>query len=139
MATVRAPKHTKRFLYLHKTLLDNGGYSNKLCRTDEDNGYQVTGVILVGYCPDTLAYFNALYHHAKRSFRKLTQDSATCGKVTKSPSVQGFTLLLFNATEFLRGWEPEVLKTYDNWTQYKPYKAVDGKLWTIEKNIQFSY
>jgi len=54
-----------------------------------------TAVILVGYCPDTLAYFNAMFDEARKSFPDLKACDVTCGKVIRSESVKGFTVILF--------------------------------------------
>lgn len=64
--------------------------------------------ILIGYCPDTLAYFQAMYAEARKSFPELRPENCTCGKVTGSRTVQGFTLLSFPLTgekHEIEGWE----------------------------------
>lgn len=86
MATVELPDHAQKRIYKA---------SRRAC-------------ILVGYCPDTLAYFDALFIEAKKSFPWLKAENATCGKVTNSHSVQGFTLLTFllpdDAPLDVEGW-----------------------------------
>jgi hypothetical protein len=61
----------------------------------KDNGDGVL-VYLVGYCPDTLSYFNGLFLDARKSVSGLDASTAICGKVKKSDSVQGFTLMLID-------------------------------------------
>lgn len=66
------------------------------------------GVILVGYCPDTLAYFNALAAEAKKSFPDLTDDDIACGRVCDSPVVNQFTVIVFQVhgkKRKIAGWE----------------------------------
>lgn len=53
------------------------------------------GVILVGYCPDTLLNFMALFQIAQRDFPKIKMENVNCGKVTKSDTIKGYTLILF--------------------------------------------
>lgn len=53
-------------------------------------------VYLVGYCPDTLSYFNGLFLDALKSVPDLDASKATCGKVVRSDSCQGFTLMLID-------------------------------------------
>ncbi len=66
---------------------------------------QATAVILVGYCPDTLAYFNAIFDEARKSFPDLKPDQVTCSKVSKSDCVQGFTMILFRVpNKPVKGW-----------------------------------
>ncbi len=66
--------------------------------------------ILVGYCPDTLDYFLALYEEAKKSFPDLKIGDVTCGKVTQSSSVKSFTLIIFNI--------PGEKRTVDGWDDW---------------------
>lgn len=63
-------------------------------------------VIMVGYCPDTLAYFNAMFTEAKRSFPNLNAENVICGKVTRSNCVKGYTLIIFDCpNEPVDGWD----------------------------------
>lgn len=88
--------------------------------------------ILIGYCPDTLECFQAMYEAAKKSFPALTPGDVTCGRVTQSSYNKGFTLILFQATPFLKGW-----KFVDADT---PFIGADGKEWDIRpRGIDFSY
>jgi len=67
-----------------------------------------TGVVLVGYCPDTLAYFLAMYEEAKKTFPQLKMNDCTCSKVHTSNCIKGFTVLLFNVSGEKReyaGWD----------------------------------
>jgi len=50
---------------------------------------------LVGYCPDTLAYFQALFEDAKKTFPDLDAKDCTCSKVRRSSSKDGFTYFGF--------------------------------------------
>ena len=54
-----------------------------------------TAFILVGYCPNTLAYFQVMFDDAQKTFRTLNAAHVTCGQVTRSSSIQGFTLITF--------------------------------------------
>lgn len=65
-------------------------------------------VILVGYCPDTLAYFNAMFDEAKKTFPDLHPGGVTCGKVLESSYVKGFTVILFDVPN----------KPHEGWTYY---------------------
>lgn len=132
------PKHTQLRLYLHNEMDRKSGQRTKELQKEGKN-FVVTGVVLVGYCPDTLDYFNALYEHAKLSFPNLAQSEITCGKVTKSSNIQGFTLLIFSLTAHLKGWEPVIEETNEHYTSYKPYKAPNGELWSVYKNLDFNY
>lgn len=70
------PKHTKKYI-----VQDNNGIGVKL-------------VYLVGYCPDTLAYYNAFFKDAQKHFENLDSTTAICGKVRKSVCCQDFTLMI---------------------------------------------
>ena len=59
-----------------------------------DNAGNGQLVILVGYCPDTLAYFAGLFQDAKRSCPDIREEDAVCSKVRKSNCHYGFTLML---------------------------------------------
>ena len=63
--------------------------------------------ILVGYCPDTLNYFLALFDKAKESYPELTLGEVTCSKVKKSSWCEGFTLITFPVKSKARGWNIE--------------------------------
>ncbi len=53
--------------------------------------------LLVGYCPTTIAYFQALAEELRKTFPEAKDEDLYCGQVTKSHSVDGFTLLRWNA------------------------------------------
>ncbi len=57
--------------------------------------YRERAYIMIGYCPDTLAYFNAMYQEALKSFPDLTEEECECGKIRKSSWCFGFTYLTF--------------------------------------------
>lgn len=127
MATV--PKHTTQHLYLNW----------KDGKPERRNGI-ITGtfVMLVGYCPDTLDYFNALFRKARKSFPKLSQEGVICGKVTKSDRIQGFTLLMFPAGNLLKGWELQEIQQ-QHYTEYAPFIA-NGREWRVEHgSIDFNF
>lgn len=66
------------------------------------------GVILVGYCPDTLAYFQALANEAKKDFPDIDDGEIICSQVTRSSSIHGFTVILFTVPGEKRevaGWD----------------------------------
>lgn len=87
---IKLPEHTQKRIYWNKD--STGGVA----------------CILVGYCPDTLAYFRAMFKLAKKSFPDLIEEECTCGKVSRSSSIQGFTLLLFHleSRKFeIDGWD----------------------------------
>ncbi len=67
-------------------------------------------VILVGYCPDTLDRFVGLYKEAKKDFPGLKPEDVTCSKVTKSDSIQGYTIIMF---PFKKG-----PKNPEDWEEY---------------------
>jgi hypothetical protein len=69
-------------------------------------GDGATACVLVGYCPDTLAYFQVMFEEAKKSFPELTASDVTCAKVTSSPSIKGFTIILFECDKKpVDGWD----------------------------------
>ena len=70
------PEHTRRYVVWN------------------DSGTHGRMVLLVGYCPDTLDYFRALFDDAKRAVPEVREADATCGKVTSSKSVKSFTLMV---------------------------------------------
>ena len=73
---MKIPKHTEGRVYWNES---EGGHV----------------FLLVGYCPDTLAYFTALYEHAKKTFPDLKSEDVTCGKIQKSRDIYGFTFIKF--------------------------------------------
>ena len=74
--------------------LSKHGNVRKLLHCDEGTG-KTTAYILVGYCPDTLAYFRYLAELARKDFPKLKDEDIICGKVKQSDWCYGFTLILF--------------------------------------------
>jgi len=73
----KAPKHTKKRIYWNK------------------EGTSANVFLLVGYCPETLEYYDALYKEAKKDFPNLKKEEVQCGRVTKSNTIQGYTLIRF--------------------------------------------
>jgi hypothetical protein len=64
--------------------------------------------ILVGYCPDTLDNFLALFNDARKTFPGLRLEDISCGKVSKSNTIYGFTLIRFDVKgprKKYRGWD----------------------------------
>lgn len=125
-----APDHTQHRIYLHNTFNDRGFHV--VGDFQKRNGkFAATGVVLVGYCPDNLEYFNLLYRHAKESFPELQESAIQCGRVRRSSTIQGFTLLMFDLTEIL------------NWDRLphpnKPYVSATGVEWPVFVNIEFEY
>lgn len=49
---------------------------------------------LVGYCPDTFEHFLGLLEELKIKLPSANISKATCGKVTKSHYIQGFTVVI---------------------------------------------
>ncbi len=83
----------------------DNGYALKRIYAPKDR-VSATACILVGYCPDTLAHFQAIYEEAKKSFPHLTPEMVTCGKVHESSYVKGFTLVIFDCPrKKVKGWE----------------------------------
>lgn len=74
--SIRVPKHARKYVYWK----ENGG----------------SLVYLVGYCPDTLAYFNGMFNDALKSVPNLDANNVICSKVKKSDSVEGFTLMMID-------------------------------------------
>lgn len=141
MTTV--PKHAQRRIYLHNQIdQKTGQYTDKLVMSGDD--FVATGVILVGYCPDTLDYFRALYRHAKEAFPLLEECEVTCGKVKKSDSIDGYTVLVFGLTNHLSGWRPmedernSVKHGNHRYIQYLPYKTGEIEI-PVFVNIDFGY
>lgn len=60
--------------------------------------------ILVGYCPDTLEYFLAIFEEAKKSYPELTLGEVICSKVKESGWCKGFTLITFSVKTKAKGW-----------------------------------
>ena len=74
------PAHTKRFV---------------VWQNDSSGG---TLVYLVGYCPDTLAYYMGMFLDAQKYVADVDPNTAICGKVTKSISCKSHTLCLINVS-----------------------------------------
>lgn len=68
-------KHTTKHIYWH------------------ENGGQV--FLLVGYCPTTLDCYDLLFREAKKDFPALKKSECHCGRVTRSNTVDGHTVLTF--------------------------------------------
>ena len=64
------------------------------CIVVDDNGIGQKIVYLVGYCPLTLAYYNALFTDAQKYFTNLDPEKAFCGKVRESAFILGYTLMI---------------------------------------------
>ena len=60
--------------------------------------------ILVGYCPNTLNYFSALFEEAKKSYPELSMGEVTCSEVRKSDWCKGYTLITFSVNKKAEGW-----------------------------------
>lgn len=88
---MKAPKHTEARIYWHK------------------EGSRA--FVLVGYCPDNLEYFLALYEWARERFPKLKRKDCNCGKIIKSGSIQGYTFLSFPVSGEMRD-----IPNFDNFT-----------------------
>lgn len=79
--SVKVPKHARKYVYW------------------KPGGPMVDGgvlVYLVGYCPDTLSYFIAMFRDASKSVPNLDASTAICGKVKRSDSVAGFTIMMID-------------------------------------------
>jgi len=74
--TPKLPTHIERYVIWNKSA--NGG---KL-------------ITLVGYCPDTLAYYKLFFEDAQESVPEIREDLAICGKVQASLSKKNFTLMV---------------------------------------------
>lgn len=79
---INCPKHRKKRIYWH-----------------EGRG---KGVILVGYCPDTLAYFIAMTEEARKDF-EIDYANVTCGRVRWPSSMLHFTFIMFDIDGPQRG------------------------------------
>lgn len=89
MKAIKPPKHTQRRIVWHS---DRQGQA----------------IMLVGYCPDTLPYFLGLANELKRTFPDADPEEMICAKVSKSSTIQGFTVLLCPVNgpkRKVRGWE----------------------------------
>lgn len=75
VSIAKPPKHTRRYV-----IWNEDGIGGSL-------------IYLVGYCPDTLAYFMGLFLDAKKHVPSIDANDAICSKVKKSAFVQGFTLM----------------------------------------------
>ena len=84
--TVTCPPHASKIIYWDKK--DKRGRA----------------FILVGYCPNTLDYFLALFEEAKKSYPELTLGEVTCSKVKESGGYKGFTLITFSVKTKAKGW-----------------------------------
>ena len=73
---VTLPRHTTKHIQWNK---DGNGCS---------------AFILIGYCPDTLAYFQAMADKLKEAFPHVKDEDITCGKVTYSDYCKGFTIIV---------------------------------------------
>ena len=87
-------------------------YARRIAYWDKDKKCGL-GFIMVGYCPDTLDYFLALYNRAQKSFPSLKMSECTIGKVSKSNWNYGFTIIAFSVSSVPRGWEKRALKSLD--------------------------
>ena len=58
------------------------------------DGNSCSAFILIGYCPDTLAYFQAMAEKLKETFPQVKDEDITCGKVTQSDCIKGFTVIM---------------------------------------------
>lgn len=87
------PKHARREVVWHETNVEYKG-SEKIETPKKPS--EVTGhiFILVGYCSDTLPYFIRMAQELKKAVPELDLSEVTCGKVTNSYYVKGFTLVI---------------------------------------------
>lgn len=89
ISPAKLPKHTQKRIYWNK------------------DGIGGTGFILIGYCPDSLPYFLAMAELAKRNFEDANIEDSTCGKITNSRTIKGFTLFSFKIDgnkRKVKGW-----------------------------------
>ena len=118
----------------------------------QDDECFITVHHLVGYCPQTLEYYQQMAKLLKRSFPTIDLKSVGCHHVTHSDRVKGFTLVavqfeakkadvgLPNAAE----WAKLVKKNDEDkhsgeHPHLKPFKA-DGKDWhTTAYRIDYNY
>lgn len=66
-----------------------------------------TAFLLVGYCPKTISSYRGLAEEARKSFPALEDSDVQCGVVTRSASVDGFTLIRFSVPgerREIKGW-----------------------------------
>ncbi len=75
MSVADLPSHVQKFV---------------IWRTNGDNAL----VYLVGYCPDTLAYFLGMFLDAQKVMPGISPDDAMCTKVKQSDCHQGFTMMI---------------------------------------------
>lgn len=74
------------------------------CNRDEntpDEELNGTLYVLVGYCPDSLPYFVALFKNTLQLIgdEKVDVNTSICGKVNQSMSMKNFTLLRLQLVE----------------------------------------
>lgn len=89
LTTTKCPKHVIKDIYVFEQ--------------------SAKAFMFVGYCSQTLDYYLALYEEALKSFPYLKLTDCECGRVTKSSSRCGFTILTFNlklsqVTKKIKGW-----------------------------------
>jgi hypothetical protein len=83
---------------------------------NDTGGHRGTCVMLVGYCPDTLPYFMGLVLDAASYIPDLNLKRAICSKVTKSRTIQGFTIVIIpilGAKRKIKGFEERPESFFD--------------------------
>lgn len=62
------------------------------------NGDKGHAYLIVGYCPDTLAYFKRLFKEAKKDYPEITEEEVICGKIRNSIRWNSYTIIIFPVT-----------------------------------------
>lgn len=91
--------------------------------------------VLVGYCPQTIPYYEKMIAELKKTFPKAETRDIELGKVSKSNCVQGFTLISwFGKAEF---WETGL--DYPKFALQTGPRNSDWKDWYVSETCDYYF
>lgn len=91
--------------------------------------------VLVGYCPQTIPYYEKMIAELKRTFPKAETRDIELGKVSKSSCVQGFTLITWYGEASF--WETGV--DYPKFALQTGPRNSDWKDWGVSEQCEYYY
>ena len=85
--------HHKTIWWKTKTVILDGGAEQRVPDIQEDGTCACEVHYLIGYCPNTITQFRKMAEELRKTFPQATDNRIECGKIHKSPIVDGHTII----------------------------------------------
>jgi hypothetical protein len=86
--------------------------------------------LLVGYCPQTIPYYQKMIKELRRTFPQAKIKDVECRQVTKSSCVKGFTLITWSG-------ECSFKETGEEYGYGYALDSKDSKDWYVSENCEY--